>query len=100
MKVRIKYVPGRFIWIEDLVELMERQGSCPVYPLLKREDEKYVTEKAYDNAKFIEDVLRDLVLALRELDGVRWFEVECESFESIHNHSAYAFHQEGDGAPS
>ncbi len=100
MKVRIKYVPGRFIWIEDLVELMERQGSCPVYPLLKREDEKYVTEKAYDNAKFIEDVLRDLVLALRELDGAKWFEVECESFESIHNHSAYAFHEEGDGAPA
>ena len=82
MKVRIKYVPGRFIWIEDLVELMERHGSCPVYPLLKREDEKFVTEMAYDNAKFIEDVLRDLVLALRGLDGATWFEVECESFPS------------------
>ena len=100
MKVRIKYVPGRFIWIEDLVELMERQASCPVYPLLKREDEKFVTEKAYDNAKFIEDVLRDLVLALRGLDGANWFAVECESFESIHNHSAYAFHEEGDKTPA
>ena len=100
MKVRIKYVPGRFIWIEDLVELMERQGSCPVYPLLKREDEKFVTEMAYDNAKFIEDVLRDLVLALRGLDGATWFEAECESFESIHNHSAYAFHEEGDKTPA
>jgi len=100
MKVRIKYVPGRFIWIEDLVELMERQGSCPVYPLLKREDEKFVTEMAYDNAKFIEDVLRDLVLALRGLDGATWFEVECESFESIHNHSAYAFHEEGNKTPA
>ena len=99
MKVRIKYSPGRFIWIEDLVELMERQGSCPVYPLLKREDEKFVTEKAYDNPKFIEDVLRDLVLALRGLEGVIWFEVECESFESIHNHNAYAFHVEGVSAP-
>ena len=97
MKVRIKYVPGRFIWIEDLVDLMEQQGSSPVYPLLKREDEKYVTEKAYDNPKFIEDVLRDLVLALRNLEGSVWFEVECESFESIHNHSAYAFHAEGAG---
>ena len=100
MKVRIKYVPGRFIWIEDLVELMERQASCPVYPLLKREDEKFVTETAYDNAKFIEDVLRDLVLALRGQEGVTWFEVECESFESIHNHSAYAFHEEGDKTPA
>ena len=100
MKVRIKYVPGRFIWIEDLVELMERQASCPVYPLLKREDEKFVTETAYDNAKFIEDVLRDLVLALRGQEGVTWFEVECESFESIHNHSAYAFHQEGNRGPA
>lgn len=98
MKVRIQYVPGRFIWIEDLVRLMEGQGSSPVYPLLKREDEKFVTESAYDNAKFIEDVLRDLVLALRGLEGARWFEVECESFESIHNHSAYAFHTEGTSA--
>ena len=94
MRVRIRYVPGRFIWIEDLVDLMERQGSSPVYPLLKREDEKFVTESAYDNPKFIEDVLRDLVLALRSLDGAAWFEVECESFESIHNHSAYAYHAE------
>ena len=98
MRVRIKYAAGRFIWIEDLVELMERQGSSPVYPLLKREDEKYVTENAYDNPKFIEDVLRDLVLALRSQDGAVWFEVECESFESIHNHSAYAYHAEDIGA--
>ena len=70
MKVRLKYPPGRFIWIEDLAKLMEAQGSSPVYPLLKREDEKFVTESAYDNPKFVEDVLRDLVLALRGLDGV------------------------------
>lgn len=94
MKVRIKYPPGRFIWIEDLAGLMEAQGSSPVYPLLKREDEKFVTEGAYDNPKFVEDVLRDLVLALRRLDGVAWFEAECETFESIHNHSAYAYHVE------
>lgn len=94
MKVKLKYPPGRFIWIEDLVKLMEVQGSSPVYPLLKREDEKFVTEGAYDNPKFVEDVLRDLVLTLRGLDGIAWFEVECETFESIHNHSAYAFHVE------
>ena len=94
MRVRIRHGPGRFIWIEDLARLMEEQGSCQIYPLLKREDEKYVTEKAYDNPKFVEDVLRDLVIALRKIDGVVWFEVECENYESIHNHSAYASHAE------
>ena len=94
MRVKIKHIPGSFIWIEDLASIMEAQGSCPVYPLLKREDEKYVTERAYDNPKFVEDVLRDLVIALRDLPGVQWFEVECENYESIHNHSAYAAHIE------
>lgn len=94
MKVKIKYREKQFIWIEDLAELMEAQGSCPVYPLLKREDEKYVTEKAYETPKFVEDVLRDLVLSLRALPGVEWFDVECENYESIHNHSAYAHHAE------
>ena len=69
---------------------MEAQGSSPIYPLLKREDEKFVTEGAYNNPKFVEDVLRDLVLALRGLEGVARFEAECETFESIHNHSAFA----------
>ena len=84
------------IFIEDLVELMEKQASCQVYPLLKREDEKYVTEKAYENPKFVEDILRDSVLALRSLkdNGLQWFSLECENFESIHNHSAYAAHEE------
>ena len=94
MKVKIKYANGKFIWIEDLVSLLEAEGSCPVYPLLKREDEKYVTEYAYENAKFVEDVLRDLVLSLRQEKHVRWFEIQCENYESIHNHSAYARHVE------
>ncbi|HML86868.1 MAG TPA: GTP cyclohydrolase FolE2 [Methylomusa anaerophila] len=94
MRVKIKHQPGSFIWIEDLAELMEAEGSCQVYPLLKREDEKYVTEKAYENPKFVEDVLRDLVLSLRKVEGAQWFEVECENYESIHNHSAYAAHVE------
>lgn len=94
MRVRVKHLPGRFIWIEDLAQLMESQGSAPVYSLLKREDEKYLTEQAYENPKFVEDILRDLVLALRGLDGIAWFEVECENYESIHNHSAYAAHVE------
>lgn len=94
MKVKIKYHSGNFIWIEDLVTLMEAEGSCPVYPLLKREDEKYVTEYAYENAKFVEDVLRDLVLSFRRQRDISWFEIECVNYESIHNHSAYAKHVE------
>jgi len=94
MRVKVRRQHGRFIWIEDLASLMEAQASAPVFSLLKREDEKHLTEQAYDNPKFVEDVLRDLVLALRAVDGVVWFEIECENYESIHNHSAYAFHIE------
>lgn len=94
MRVSLRQRPGTFTWIEDLVALLEKQGSCPVYPLLKREDEKHVTELAYNNPKFVEDVLRDMVLALRGIKGVIWFEAECETFESIHNHNAYAYHAE------
>lgn len=82
------------IYIEDLAELVEEQASCPIYPLLKREDEKYVTERAYENPKFVEDILRDVVLAMRKLPGLAWFSLVCENFESIHNHNAYASHEE------
>ncbi|HOG52780.1 MAG TPA: GTP cyclohydrolase FolE2 [Bacillota bacterium] len=85
---------GGFLWIEDLVDRLESQGSCQLYPLLKREDEKFVTEQAYENAKFVEDILRDTVIALRNEPLVSWFDVECESMESIHNHSAFAKHTE------
>ena len=74
--------------------MIEKQGSAPIYPLLKREDEKFVTEEAYENPKFVEDILRDTVISLRELKGLAWFAVECENYESIHNHSAYASHEE------
>ncbi|MDX9698553.1 MAG: GTP cyclohydrolase FolE2 [Rhodocyclaceae bacterium] len=78
------------MWIEELVELVERQASCELYGLLKRPDEKYVTEKAYDNPKFVEDLVRD-VAGLLNADGrVHHYIVESENFESIHNHSAYA----------
>lgn len=93
VKVRISYDPDSIIWIEDLIELIESCGSSPVYPLLKREDEKYVTERAYENPKFVEDVLRDVISELRNSNDVHWFKVDCEAFESIHNHSAWA-HQE------
>lgn len=94
IKVSVRFKPKEYLWIEDLIALVEQQGSCQIYPLLKREDEKYVTEHAYDNPKFVEDILRDTILALRGEPKVTWFEVEVENFESIHNHSAYAYHNE------
>jgi GTP cyclohydrolase I len=93
VRVRIHY-DGDIIWIEDLVRLIEEQASCQIYPLLKRSDEKYVTERAYENPKFVEDILRDVILVLRALPGTTWFEAECEDFESIHNHSAFAVQRE------
>jgi len=80
----------RFIWIEDLVRLVECAASCEVYSVLKRPDEKYVTEKAFENPKFVEDVVRDIAQELKKDTNVRWFKVDVENFESIHNHSAYA----------
>ena len=95
MRAQVRFRSGyECIYIEDLAARMEQQASCPIYPLLKREDEKFVTEAAYDNPKFVEDILRDLVLVLRRISGMEWFSVECENFESIHNHNAYASHEE------
>ncbi len=79
-----------FIWIEDLITLVEEQASSQLYGLLKRTDEKYVTERAYDNPKFVEDMVRDVAAALNNDTRIGGYEVECENFESIHNHSAYA----------
>lgn len=78
------------IWIEELVTLVEAQASCELYGLLKRPDEKLVTERAYDNPKFVEDMVRDVANALNGEDRVTAYVVESENFESIHNHSAYA----------
>ena len=94
VSVKVTYPEEEHIWIEDLVSAIEKTASSELYPLLKREDEKYVTEHAYDNPKFVEDVLRDVVLTLREDDKIDSFEVECESLESIHNHSAWAYQLE------
>lgn len=95
VSVNITYPEDEHIWLEDLISDIESCASSELYPLLKREDEKYVTEHAYDNPKFVEDVLRDVVLKLRKNDVIDSFEVECESLESIHNHSAWAYQQEG-----
>lgn len=91
LRAHVRCAPGHFVWIEDLVDILEAQGSCGIYPLLKREDEKYVTEHSYDNPKYVEDILRDAVVALKQEQHIVWFDVECDSHESIHNHSAYAY---------
>ena len=79
-----------FVWIEEIIEMVEQQASCELYGLLKRPDEKYVTERAYDNPKFVEDLVRDVAAALNGDARVVAYTVEAENFESIHNHSAYA----------
>ncbi|MBG0791690.1 MAG: GTP cyclohydrolase I FolE2 [Desulfovibrionaceae bacterium] len=89
-EVRIRTRFNGFLWLEDLIEIGERAGSCPVYSLLKREDEKYVTETAFANPTFVEDVVREAAKGLDEHPQVHWYKVEVESFESIHNHSAFA----------
>jgi GTP cyclohydrolase I len=80
----------KFIWIEDLIQIAEVSASSPVYALLKREDEKHITEHAYENPRFVEDVVREVALQLHPLPGLRYYMIEAENFESIHNHSAYA----------
>ena len=79
-----------FVWVEELIEIVESEASCELYGLLKRPDEKYVTERAYDNPKFVEDMVRDVAQRLNEDDRIIAYVVESENFESIHNHSAYA----------
>ncbi len=79
-----------FIWIEDIIDLVEKQASCELYGLLKRPDEKFVTERAYDNPKFVEDMVRDVAAQLNAEKRIDAYTVESENFESIHNHSAYA----------
>ena len=78
------------VWIEDLIDLVEDCASCQVYSLLKRPDEKYVTDKAYENPVFVEDLVRNVALATERYNAFSWYRVEAENFESIHNHNAYA----------
>ncbi len=94
VKLNVSYDAEKMVWIEDLIGLIEKCGSSPIFPLLKREDEKYVTELAYNNPKFVEDILREVISRVRNIDELTWFEVDCEAFESIHTHSAWAYHQE------
>ena len=88
--VTITVRTSRSVWIEELVRYAEDQASCELYGLLKRPDEKFVTERAYDNPKFVEDMVRDVAAALNGDERIEAYVVESENFESIHNHSAYA----------
>jgi GTP cyclohydrolase I len=87
VKIRFK----KIFWIEDLIKIVEKSASSEVYAILKRPDEKYVTEKAYNNPMFVEDVVRNIADKLRKDPNIIWFSVESENIESIHNHNAYAF---------
>jgi GTP cyclohydrolase I len=87
VKIRFK----KFFWIEDLIKIVEDSASSEVYAILKRPDEKYVTEKAYSNPMFVEDVVRNVAEKLEKDPNITWFSVESENMESIHNHNAYAF---------
>ncbi len=97
IKVRLR----THMWIEELIDLAESEASCELYGILKRPDEKYVTERAFDNPKFVEDMVRDVAVRLNEEARVLAYVVESENFESIHNHSAYALieHDKEQAAP-
>ena len=88
VEVRTRF--KRFIWLEDVIEMVEDAASCEVYSVLKRVDEKYVTEQGFTNPKFVEDIVRDIALQLKNDENITWFSVSAENFESIHNHSAFA----------
>ena len=88
VKVSVRF--NEMVWIEDIISIVERCASADLYSILKREDEKYLTEKAYQNPVFVEDLVRNVVTELRKNNDITWFTVEAENFESIHNHNAYA----------
>jgi GTP cyclohydrolase I len=88
VKVELRF--DEMVWIEEVVEAVEACASAPLYALLKREDEKWVTEHAYENPRFVEDLVREVLLALRALPGVTWLQVRAENMETIHKHQAYA----------
>ncbi len=94
-QVTLQVRSRKAIWIEDLIALIESSASCELYSLLKRQDEKAVTERAYDNPVFVEDLVRNVALKLNAHPDVEWYKVESENFESIHSHNAYACIEKG-----
>jgi len=91
MSVSVRVADGVHLWIEELFHIVEQCASTQVFSVLKRPDEKWVTERAYENPKFVEDIVRDLALALEKDDRIVWYQCSSENYESIHNHNAYAF---------
>jgi GTP cyclohydrolase I len=91
MTVRVRIRDGELLWIEELFDMIEQCASTQVFPVLKRPDEKWVTERAYENPKFVEDIVRDMAVVLNADDRIVWYECYSENYESIHNHNAYAF---------
>jgi len=89
--VTLRVSLGPFFWFEDLIRIVEESGSSEIFTLLKREDEKFVTERAYSQPRFVEDVVREVYRKVDTIGLFPWFSVEAENFESIHNHSAYAY---------
>ena len=93
VKVKITYDNDKNIWLEDLIKTIENCASCEIYPLLKREDEKFVTESAYNNPKFVEDIIRDVVIQMESNEIINYYKVEVEAQESIHTHNAWAMQE-------
>ncbi len=91
--IRVRY--RHFFWIEDLIAIAESSASCDIYPVLKRQDEKFVTEKAYRRPRFVEDLVREIAWKLKQDRNFFWFSVDAESMESIHNYNVYAHIEEG-----
>ena len=90
MTVKVRIAEGVNFWIEELFGMIEQCASTQVFSVLKRPDEKWVTERAYENPKFVEDIVRDMAVTLRDDDRVVWYQCFSENFESIHSHNAFA----------
>lgn len=88
--VSVKVRTNQMVWLEELIEMIESKASCDLYPVLKRPDEKWVTERAYDNPRFVEDIVREVAVAFNNDERIVTYEIEAENFESIHAHNAYA----------
>jgi len=91
--IKVQVRMSNLILIEELVQLAEESASAEIYSLMKRMDEKYITEKAYENPRFVEDIIREMVIKLEKDDRVSWYNVRVKNFESIHNHNAFASHE-------
>jgi GTP cyclohydrolase I len=94
-EVTVAIRSSRTVWIEDLIQIIEASASSELYALLKREDEKAVTERAYENPVFVEDLVRNVAVRLNAHPDITWYRVEAENYESIHNHNAYACIEKG-----